>query len=616
MGKAEEQLRLKLHGSFKELISINETMKRLEKEADRGNDAAEKRNELLQKNLDKLGIEFTAATQKLSAETLRVRELEFEIEEMINQFNAIGELKKKAEELNFVLSGDLAATGHALNNTKEKLEETISIKESLETELKLTREAQESLKIKLENQILQLQSELTQSEALCSNLELVKTNLKFEVSTLNASLKSMTRDKETVEANLKTANEKSKRDIKARDVMIAEHEAARAENAKKIKAITEMREKMRSEVTELQNALDREASSHNVVSFEYAQFKRQAEERFLSFEDQIEKLSSTKVNLSNEKKQLAERLKEIRSELADKEQELEYTTRAYKTQGDEAIAKETIMGAKIASLELSLAQLQSNHKELTANFVNSQNTTTNLSHDLDVTGKRLAEFEEKDRINCANIADLESKLANMIQSHNQAVQERVAMKIHLDSVLSKFEELNSTIRNMERENNSTNKSKDGLITKFSNDLQHARDEIERLLNISTQLKKLSETLDADLLHTRNNLQNETFRRESLETELQIMTDKFNMERKIRNEFERMNSRIGRMDELRSLERIAALRMRDFKLNEVDTGLTQQLDHLNSLVALLPDDLNFGEVNAKPISMFNNKPNRQSATNRR
>lgn len=220
----------------------------------------------------------------------------------------------------------------------------------------------------------------------------------------------------------------------------------------------------------------------------------------------------------------------------------------------------------------------------------------------------MAEFEEKDRTNRSNIAELESKNTLMIQAHNQAVQERVAMKIHLDSVLSKFEELNNTIRNMERENTSTNRLKDGQITKLSNDLQHAKDENDRLLTLSLQLKSLSETLDSDLLHTRRDLQNERVNRQNVESELQKMTDKFNLERKTRNEFERMNSRIGRLDELRSLERMAALRMRDFKLKELDSGLSQQLDHLNSITELLPKDLNFGETEAQPIPMFNVKSN--------
>jgi chromosome segregation ATPase len=609
MGKTEEQLRLKLHESFKELISMNETMKRLEKEADRGNDAAEQRNENLQKNLDQLGSDFASETQKLSAATLRIRELEFEIEETVFQFNAIGEAKKKADELNTALSDDLAATTHDLNNTKDELEQTINVKESLESQLKTFQEAHETLKEKLENQIAYLQSDLAQSKALCLNLEGTTTNLRAEVSTLKDSLKLMKSAKENAEANLKAANEKSKRDIQLRDNKIKEHEDARAEDAKKMKSITALREKMRAEVTELQNSLDREVQNHNSIGFEYAQFKRQAEERFLSLEDQIEKLTSTKTNLSNEKKQLSERLKSVRSELNDKDQELEYTKNAYRTQGDTAIANDTKLRSNIATLELALAQLQKNHKELTTNFQNSQNTCQYFARDLDETRKRLAEFEEKDKINCANIADLETKLANMIQSHNQAVQERVAMKIHLDSVISKFEELNSTIRNMESEYTATNKSKDGQITRLSNDLQESRDENERLLSLSRQLKTLSETLDADLLQTRINLEKQTVCREHLELELQKLTTKFNMERKIRTEFERMNSRIGRLDELRSLEKIAALKMRDFKLKEIDTGLTQQLNHLDSIVELLPKDLNFGEAHAEPIPIFNVKSNR-------
>ena len=606
MGKTEEQLRLKLHESFKELIFMNSTMKRLEKEAEKGNDAAENLNEMLQKNLDKLATDFASESQKLSLANIRTRELEFELEETILQFNQIGESKKKSDEFILILSQDLATTNQELCKTRDEREKMTNEKENLRAELSSATHFHLNLKSKLENQIDQLKIELEKTNSSRQSLEALSNTLKADVTNLKDSVKSITKAKETLDESFKTANEKNRKEIQIRDNKLKEHETTLAEDAKKIKNLTEAREKMRSQVTEMQNSLDQEVSNFNVLSFETAQFKRQAEERFLSLEDQIEKSTTAKNNLSAEKKQLTERVKSLRSELADSVQELEYTKSAYKTQGDEAISNDIKLTSQIAQLETSLQKLRGEHKELTNTFSCEINKSGHLEGELSQTRQTLAEFEEKDRINTKNISELEIKLAEMVQSHNRAVQERLAMKIHLDSVLSKFEELNNTIRNMEQENNASNKFKDGQVTRLSNELQQTKDENQRLQSISIQLKALSENLDIDLLNTRKSLQSQKENRERLECELDKMTDKFNLERKIRGEFERMNSRIGRLDELRCLEQIAALRMRDFKLKEIDSGLSYQLEHLNSIVELLPKELDFGETDAKPIPIFNVK----------
>ena len=163
---------------------------------------------------------------------------------------------------------------------------------------------------------------------------------------------------------------------------------------------------------------------------------------------------------------------------------------------------------------------------------------------------------------------------------------------------------------MERESAASNKTKDRKITKLSNELQQTKDENERMRNISLELKALSEKLDGDLLKTRRRLQQEGSNKDRLEYDLQKMTDNFNEERKIRHEFERMNSRISRYDELRGLERLAALRMRDFRLKEIDTELSEQLNHLSSIAELLPKGLDFGETDANPIPIFNVKSNQR------
>jgi uncharacterized protein (DUF3084 family) len=109
MEEQYEKLKSKLHDSFKEYLQILETVKRLEVEAEKGSEQVRQKNEILSRNLDKLSKDFEVASKDLITSTQRIKELEFELDEITIQFNECGEAKRNLDAEKIKLQAELAA---------------------------------------------------------------------------------------------------------------------------------------------------------------------------------------------------------------------------------------------------------------------------------------------------------------------------------------------------------------------------------------------------------------------------------------------------------------------------------------------------------------------------
>lgn len=602
--KKEQELRDKLQKNYKDFIAMDATIVQLRKEALKGTEAAESRNDMLQRNLDKLAFDFEGTTKNLRAATLKIKELEFEMEEIVSQFNQTGEAKKKSEELNLRIAADLAQTSAELRSTKEDLDQTLIIKARLEADLRKSQEDASVMQKNLEAKIVHLTQDLSTALSLKTDLEYTVRQLKAEIDKVNANAKALAKAKETVEQNMRAAQIKSDREIQNRDTKITTFENMRADDAKLIKKLQDAKEQARSQVTELQTSLDREVSNMNVLSFETAQFKRHAEERISNLEDQLEKMTLAKSNLSNDKVQLLEKIKSMRIEIKSKEDELEFTKVAYKKQGEEALASDMRFRGLVVGLESDLKALNGDHEGLTQEFITLQLNFKNITNDLEYTRQQLSDLGVKHDNSVNRVSQLESRNEYLMKEHSQAVQERAEMKIHLESVLSKNEELMISSRHLETELTDKLKRATAQITKMSNEMMNTRDEEARLKVLATALKELSTKLDTELATTRTKLSDEIQTREGIEHDLFEVRKSLTYERNRRLEVEKMQSRLGRSDELRSLERLSLFKMRDYKLGVIYEDLSTQLTHLTKFVEMLPEGLEFGETDVKPIALFN------------
>ena len=93
-----DEYRMKLQNTFKEYTWMDQNMVILRREAQKGSEAADSRNIMLQKSLEKLTADFEICSKELAKYQTSSRELEFELETLVRQFNGLGDAKKKLDE--------------------------------------------------------------------------------------------------------------------------------------------------------------------------------------------------------------------------------------------------------------------------------------------------------------------------------------------------------------------------------------------------------------------------------------------------------------------------------------------------------------------------------------
>ena len=112
--KNYQEVKAKLHDAYKEYLALTETAKRLEMEAELGSESVRNRNDILQKNLDRLAKDFEITSKDLTSNQLKNKEMDFELEEIALQFNQCGEAKRSLEAEKVRLMAELSNTSTSL----------------------------------------------------------------------------------------------------------------------------------------------------------------------------------------------------------------------------------------------------------------------------------------------------------------------------------------------------------------------------------------------------------------------------------------------------------------------------------------------------------------------
>ncbi|KAI8903666.1 hypothetical protein DFJ77DRAFT_100632 [Powellomyces hirtus] len=601
--KVVMDMKSKLHSSFKEFLSMNKTMAVLQVEAAKGSEVTQGRNEILQRNLDKLARDYEATTRQLTATQDRLRELEFELEELVSQFNLTGEGKRASEEHAKKLAAELDRTVAELQQCQQMYQTTDGKRGQLELELQEMQRLHTDTKYDLNLHIAQTTKELQTVTDQRTELEATVKTIRAENEKLTYSLKGVTRAKDQLESAFRVSTQKYEKEIQTRDTKIHELGNLRDEDAKGLKKVLEQKEQLMFQVTDLQNALNRETASLNMANFEMAQLKRQMEEKCSLLEDQVEKLTAARATLAADKRQITERYKQTRLELQEREHELEHIKTEFARQKDRAVLTESELRSELVEIKDSYAKLKENFASFEADLAlanTSQADTEARANKLEVLHAELV-VREKEAL--ASLAMTQAQNARLTAELAVAVTEKADVKTHLESVVTKVDELSRTMANMESEYSSTVKEKDRQITKLSKESYEAREDASRLDKLSKKLKKLVDKLDGELHTTKSQLTSETGQREFLEGTLYDIRQSLHSERQIRLEFERMHARLDRKETEREAERLAALRRRDRLLNEVALGLNMEHSRLNLISTMLPKDSDQGLMDAPEIKDF-------------
>ncbi|KAJ3325042.1 hypothetical protein HDU76_013287, partial [Blyttiomyces sp. JEL0837] len=371
----KEQIKVKLHDSYKEFLALNETILQLKKEAEHGSDAIISRNEVLQRNLDRLARDFEVSTRDLGTAQTRIKELEFELEEMVVQFNITGEAKRSAEDLNVKLTSELDHLTTEHKSLKQAHEISVSTVKRLEYELASVIDMASSTTLDLETKNHLLTKEVADLTVAKKEVDGQLKTARSEVKNLSSALKSLTRSKDQLEAAFRTTSQKHQKEVEKLEEKIKELQNLRVEDEKVLKKTQELKEQLMFQVTDLQNNLDRELANVNVLSFDLAQLKRTTEEKTAQIENML------------------------RTELADLHQHHNELTEAHE------------------SLEKKQAYVQETNVELTMQQ--------------EALMKRYAALEAKEADGQTEIRRLEEE---NVQLCTAAFMQRNEMKINLDSI--------------------------------------------------------------------------------------------------------------------------------------------------------------------------------------
>ncbi|KND03695.1 uncharacterized protein SPPG_01161 [Spizellomyces punctatus DAOM BR117] len=593
----------KLHESFKEFLQMNETMARLRKEAEKGSEVTQGRNEILQRNLDKLARDYETTSKDLTLAQNRIRELEFELGELVTQFNLTGEGKRTSEEQNVKLTAELDKTAAELKRTQHAHDISSMQNRQLEEELREMNRIHTDTKYDLDVKITNLTKDLEAVKEQKKDLDVTVKQLKNDNEKLTNALKGVTRAKDQLESAFRVATQKHEKEIQGREARIQELGNLRAEDAKDIKKLQEQKEQLMFQVTDLQNSLDRETANVNMVNFEIAQVRRQAEEKTGLLEEQIEKLNLAKNNLANDKRQVTEKFKLTRSELQQREQELAEIKVEFAQHREQATSVETQLRKELAEIRSVHQTLEKEHTDLEERYVAITSTKADLESKQSDIQKRQGEMEARERHTQAAMEVIKVENERVTAELQQVTTEKKDIGAHLESVLVKVDELSRTISNLEREHRTTVKEKDSQIAKLSKDSYDAHEEVARLDKLTKKLKRLVDKLEVELTDTKQTLSKETGQREHLETTLHDIRQSLHSERKVRLEFERMHAKLDRREAEREMERLGALRMRDRLLAEVAKGLQSEYGRLKEISTMLPGEADLVTIDAPEVKDF-------------
>ncbi|KAJ3195723.1 hypothetical protein HK101_011235 [Irineochytrium annulatum] len=597
------QLKAKLHDSFKEFLVMSETITRLKREAEHGSDTIISRNEILQRNLDKLSRDFERNVQELALSQTRVKELEFELEEIVLQFNITGEAKRSAEDLNVKLTSELDAVTKEYQQLKRSYDNICQHAATVESELREASQEYAKTKSELQTKTAELANELSLISVVKKDLE---TSLKFaktEIEKLSSALKSLTRSKDQLEQAFRTAVQKSDKEIVNREEKVAELVSLRGEDSKIIKKLQEQKEQLMFQVTDLQNNLDREIGNVNILTFELAQVKRTSEERTTLLEEQVEKLTAAKINLANDKRQLSDKIRLVRSELKKKEEECDDLQRNFAAHRHSSATTESTLRKELEDLNHAHTDLIREHNSLEQKQTLLIETNVELSMSQDSLRKTQAQLQQQLQLTKEENQRLSKDNQRLGSSETEAIVEKNEMKIHLDSVLLKMDEMKQMIGQERSEASVSLKEANEQIARMTTELYQLTEDGKQLDALCKLLKEAVERLELELAETKAILEAESLNKEQFEIHCYELRQALNTERRLRLELERMHGRIDKRAAERVLEKLNAMKIRDRKMNDLSKSMKIEYNRLKAISTMLPEDKDLVVIEGPDIPQF-------------
>ncbi|KAI9362986.1 hypothetical protein DFJ73DRAFT_946290 [Zopfochytrium polystomum] len=599
----KEELKAKLHAAYKEYLAVNETIDALKREAAHGSDDIISRNEVLQRNIDALARDFEGASKELSAAQMRCKELEFELEELIMQFNITGEAKRSSEDLNVKLTAERDALQREHTELKRAHGDVTARAARLDSELADLMTVYRTSKHDFEVRGERMNQDLANAAREKREIEGTLKAARGEIEKLSSALKTVTRAKDQLEAALKSSAAKHDAEVTKLEEKIKDLQSLRLGDERVMKRLNEQKEQLMFQVTDLQNNLDRETASVSMLTFELTQLKRTTEERTTTLEEQVEKLNAAKINLANDKRQLTDKVRVVRADLQKTEEALASLHATFDGHKAAAAATESGLRADLQALHAAHDTLTDEHAALNRKQAHLTETNVELMMTTESLKRTQTQLEDALATTRGDLAATRGEAARLEVECAAAVKERGEMKIHLDSVVSNLAELHQLLGRERAEFASETKARDETIARITSDLSEVRDEERRLRELSERLQEAVDALQIELGDTKVALEAETANKRLFEERLFEVRSGLLSEKRLRIELERVRARLGRHALARELEKMSAFKNRDRRMDALVKGMGSECARLQDVSALLPAESHLVAVDAPEIPPF-------------
>ncbi|KAJ1553602.1 hypothetical protein HK405_007446, partial [Cladochytrium tenue] len=394
------------------------------------------------------------------------------------------------------------------------------------------------------------------SEDLNREVEANLRSSRVEVERLSASLKSVTRARDQLEAVIRSTVQKHEAEVTRLEEKIKDLQSMRLGDERVIRRLNEQKEQLMFQVTDLQNILDRDITNGSMPSFELAQLRRPTEEKTTNLEEQVEKLNAAKVNLANDKRQLTDKLRVVR--LQHPEDQLAATRNDFASARAAAAAKETELSSNLEKLNGDYRALSDAHTALESKEVHLRETKVELMVRIGALEKQQAVLQSDLDQASADRDAARAEVSRLEVDCADAVRDRADAQLHLEAVTARAAELTELLARERAEATARQRADSEALRATSADLDRANADLRDLSELRVTLSARVTALETELSDVRAALAAESENRRLFEARLVTVRSDLLSERRSRLDVERLRLRLDRSSSVRDLDRLAVL----------------------------------------------------------
>lgn len=479
---------------FKELTEkyadINNSVKDLKRAAKKGSLEVQSQNQILNESLRKLSQECKAAQNRLTNESERARELEFELMAITTQFNDVDKERlrlkdviqdyiKKHMDLKKIYQESLDKIEHLKENisqleNKNEMTETLLLQEKKKASSNIADITKTLDDCKKEKEIIQLRM-----EEYLSSLEKVTVDYSKAMS-----------DKCRLEDELIFVKKKHKTNLAAKMKTIADLEKKEQELKEKLNHYMGENTRLQAIENELRYELDKGTVSVNVLKFDLNQTQNTLEDLKLKLSDKISKLVTTNNGLQEENKLLNSKISSMSKKIEDDEKYIDILKKKVKEYEEKNEIKNAIYNTH--KIEMYIEEKIAETEE--ANIM-SIKKIEDLNEKVEITKESLQKKEEER-------AHLEEECKRLKEEIIEIKAEPIVVTEVKREMNEKIEECKDEIENLKQELEESKVKNNNIGIQFNNYKVNMEHEIEFRKNENSKLLEQINDLNREVEESR------------------------------------------------------------------------------------------------------------------